>query len=222
MRSRVRSTVRVAAVLTAFLASAGLARADFIIPPTGVDSTSSVGTSFTVTGGNYTDSSVLTLTGNNIVNLNDQLGPFMVNAAGVVINAGGIYSNPTGSVFIGGPVAGVPYGALVIGNATLGFFQLFKDTAANGFGSSSPTSTVFTSETIGQIFGAGTVIASGTQLIIKINDVPLFDNSGSFTVSGGLTASSPVSPAPEPTSIVLMGIGAVALIGFRLRRRQTV
>ena len=139
------------------------------------------GPSFTVSG-NFGLGDFISVEAIGTVDLN--FGNFTANAAGVitappVTNTG---NNPgqTAPALPGAPLPGLPYAALLIGNLSLGFHQLFPADASAGLGSSAPPTDIFATRTIGDIFG--TTIANGTVLEFRVNDINTSDNSGSFTV----------------------------------------
>jgi len=178
-----------AATLTAGVTAYGV---QMNIPATVVNGTDVFsGPSFTVSG-NFGLSDFISVEALGTVDLN--FGNFTANAAGVitappVTNTG---NNPgqTSPALPGAPLPGSPYAALLIGNLSLGFHQLFPADASAGLGSASPPTDIFATRTIGDIFG--TTIANGTVLEFRVNDINTSDNSGSFTVG-----NSPVQNVPD-------------------------
>jgi len=141
------------------------------------------------------------------------------NGVGYTTNAAGITTNPSNSVFNTFFSAGtvllvgnnnIPYGALLIGNSTLGFTQVFPATAIYGLGGSTPPNVFSIQTTVGALFGTG--LTNGTVLQFLTNDIgDGSDNSGSFFVSG-------VIGVPEPlTTTGLLLLGGV---GFWQRKRR--
>jgi hypothetical protein len=152
----------------------------------------------------------LTLTASGQVFL--QSGPaYGTNAAGVVTTAG---TTGVGGTSLNGSTN---FGSLLIGNSTLGFFQIFPANIGNGLGSATPPSLLNTTISFGSL-GFASAISSGTVLQFLTSDSNTGDNSGSFTVSGQINVASGV---PEPTSWLLVGggIGVLALARRKLFRQ---
>ncbi len=169
------------------------------------------GPSFVVSG-DFSDTDTLSLRADGLVDLAS--GNFMANAAGVIVapattNTGG---HP-GEVTLSG---GFPYAALLIGNGSLGFFPVFPADASAGFGSPTPPSFVeISNRTLGDIFGSGVMIANGSSLEFRINDINTGDNSGAYQLT-----QSDVSAVPEPTTGISLGLGLAALAFFLRRTRR--
>jgi hypothetical protein len=178
----------IAATLAASITAQG---AQMSIPTTVVNGTAVFsGPSFTVSG-NFGLSDFVYVEGVGTVDL--AAGQFTANAAGVITapptaNTGG-HPGQTSPALAGAPLPGLPYAALLIGNSTLGFHILFPADASAGLGNPSPPTDIFSSRTIGDIFGAS--IANGTVLEFRVNDINTGDNSGSFTVGNGPILSIP-------------------------------
>jgi PEP-CTERM motif len=186
--------------------------APFVIPTTVISGTDVFsGPTFTVSG-NYGLNDIFSIEANGTVDLAS--GDFTANAAGVIVSPSttNIGSHP-GETSPGTLNPSAPYAALLIGNDTLGFHILFPADASAGLGSSIVPTDIFATETIGEIFG--TTIADGTTLELRVNDdLQIDDNSGSFTLTGT------ISPAPEPTTLALAGLGGLASLVMFRRRRQ--
>ncbi len=129
------------------------------------------------------------------------------NAAGVVTTAG---TSPVGGSSLNGATT---FGALLLGNTTLGFHQIFATSAANGLGSSTPPHVVSISDATLSSLGFGAPISGGTILQFMISDTFTSDNSGSFTFEGHFNTAA----LPEPATLLLLGSG---FIGLRLLRCQ--
>ena len=99
------------------------------------------------------------------------------NAAGVVITAG---TTGVGGTSLNGSTN---FGALLIGNSTLGFFQIFPANMSDGLGSSMPSDLLTTTLAFSSL-GFGSAIPSGTILQFRVSDINTGDNSGSFTTFG--------------------------------------
>lgn len=199
------------ALAAGMLAGGDLAAQDLLVPVTTVASNDVFsGPSFVVpTALSATDRLFLTVTGTVSLQGASRYG---TNAAGVVVVAG---SQPVGgtSTFNSGPNT-FNFGALLLGNATLGFHQLFAADAAAGLGSAAPPTTLtLDGVTLGSIFGAG--LDAGTVLEFRVADINTGDNAGGFSLSqnGGPTT------VPEPSTVLLVGSGAL-LLGLARRRAR--
>ncbi len=153
----------------------------------------------------------LTLTASGQVFLQGP-GLFGTNAAGVVTTAG---TSPVGG---SAPNGSTNFGALLLGNATLGFFQVFSTNAANGLGSVTPPSSLTINNVPLSSSGFTSTLPAGTILQFRPSDINTSDNSGSFIVSGQINTAAVTGGVPEPGTVTLFLIGAMALGGFRLRR----
>jgi len=154
------------------------------------------GPTFTVSG-NFLGTDTLSLTVNGTVDLAN--GAFTSNAAGIIVSPATTNTgNHPGQT---APNSGNPslnYAALLIGNSTLGFFQVFPSSAAFGLGSSNPpTALTLTDRTLANI-GFTSGLSNGTVLELRISDINFSDNSGAFQVSQGTV--------PEPGAFGLLGL----------------
>jgi hypothetical protein len=208
--SRGTSIVRLAAAL--LVAIPGICRAGtLVIPPTTVLGTDVFSGPTFIVPNALTPGDTTNVQGVGTVDLAS--GDFTANAAGVIVapattNTG----NHPGEVAINA-VNGFPFAAVLIGNTSLGFFPLFPADAATGLGNSSPPTTIAVSETLADIFGPSFQgLAAGTVLELRVNDINTGDNSGSFLVGS----------VPEPSSVVLLGLGGLLLAGVAWPRRRVI
>jgi hypothetical protein len=141
-----------------------------------------------------------------------------VNSLGYTVNAAGILTQPTtllGSRPTGGFVVrsgGINWGALLLGNTTLGFRQLFPANVDNGVGSSTPTTNLsLNNVSLASIFGTG--LNNGTVLEFRVNDSDNFNNLGAFTVSSPIATTA----VPEPFTIIGTVIGGT--VALRMRKK---
>ncbi len=192
------------------LAAASATGATILIPTTTVLGTDTFGgPTITLTSAVLpTDTLSLTALGQVFLQGGNTYG---TNAAGVVTTAG--------SAGVGGSSANgsTTFGALLLGNPSLGFFQLFPTNAANGLGSATPPSTLTLTNVTLSSRGFSSPLPAGTVLQFRPSDINTGDNSGSFTVSGQFNTAA--TGVPEPGTFGLLLIGAVALSGSCLRRK---
>lgn len=200
--------------LVCFLASAALLCANsLLIPSVTVLGTNSAdgtgfdngGPDFTVVG-NFLSTDTVSLTVSGTVDLAG--GDFTANAAGIIVspsitNTG----NTPGETAANSGNPALNYAALLIGNSTLGFFQLFPSSTEFGLGSSTPPTTLtLTDRTLGDI-GFTSGLSNGTVLELRVSDINAYDNSGAFNLS----------QVPEPGTIVLLGF-ALCVVFSRGRK----
>jgi len=200
--------------LVCFLASAALLCANsLLIPSVTVLGTNSAdgtgfdngGPDFTVVG-NFLSTDTVSLTVSGTVDLAS--GDFTANAAGIIVspsitNTG----NTPGETAANSGNPALNYAALLIGNSTLGFFQLFPSSTEFGLGSSTPPTTLtLTDRTLGDI-GFTSGLSNGTVLELRVSDINAYDNSGAFNLS----------QVPEPGTIVLLGF-ALCVVFSRGRK----
>lgn len=166
------------------------------------------GPQFTVSG-NFVPSDTLSVTAAGTVDLAS--GLFTANAAGIIVspattNTGGHPGQVTAN-------GATNFASLLIGNATLGFRQVFASSAAFGLGNPTPPTTISETVPLSAIFGGGFVgLSNGTILEFRISDINTGDNSGAFRVTQGEGA------VPEPSTWALLG-GGIVLIWIRRRAR---
>lgn len=130
------------------------------------------------------------------------------NAPGIVVVAG---TTPVGGFSMNGATA---FGALLLGNGTLGFHQVFAISAANGLGSGTPPTTLTILDTPGSIgFASGT--GAGEVLEFRLSDTLTSDNAGGYRITEIPVQEGQV---PEPASFALVAAGAAALVALRRRR----
>lgn len=192
------------ALVTTALGAASAGAATFTIPSTTVAGTSvDSGPSFTVTD-TFTGADLISLSASGIVDLaTNETNNYFTNAAGTVVTQTTFTGTPVGG-FNGGPL-GYNYGALLLGNSTLGFFSVFPS------GSTDPLS--ISNVTLASL-GFTSGIAAGTTLEFRVNDILSgLNNAGSYTVSGSLESTA----VPEPFTVIGTIIGGTA--AFRLRKK---
>ncbi len=135
-------------------------------------------------------------------------GQFTTNAAGVIVSPSVTHTGNNPGQVLAGP-GGRPYGSLLIGNNTLGFFPLFPANAANGLGNANPpTNLSLSGVPLSSIFtNVGfTGIANGTVLEFRVNDGDVNTNSGQFVIAS----------TPEPSTI--LGLGLLGFSAFCQRK----
>lgn len=164
------------------------------------------GPTFTVVG-NFLSTDTLSLIVSGTVDLAN--GGFTANAAGIITapattNTG---AHP-GQTSPNADNASFDYAALLIGNSTLGFHQVFLASAANGLGSSTPPTTLFLPATTLGALGFASGLSNGTVLEFRVSDINSGDNSGAFNIS----------QAPEPGTFSLLALGLCGA-AFAMRRR---
>ena len=160
-----------------------------------------------VAGQAYAASDSLRIAASGTVDL--AAGNFTANAAGIIVAPPVTNTGANPGQTSPGP-GGIPFAALLVGNGSLGFVQLFPSNALNGLGDSTPPTDLVVERTFLDLFGTG--IAAGTALEFRVNDSNNFDNSGSFLLS------APAADVPEPSMLMLLLGGALLLAGLHVRR----
>jgi hypothetical protein len=191
------------------LCATGANAASFTIGSTTVNGSDVFsGPTFVVTD-NFLGTDTISLSATGTVDLSN------TNASGYNTNAAGVLTQPgtlgtTGDTLLD-TSSGFNYGALLIGNSTLGFKQIFAANAANGLNSSAPSNIVSLSNlSLSSLFGSG--LTSGTVLGFLVSDSNNNDNSGSFTVTGSIDSAASV---PEPFTIIGTLIGGTTALRMK-------
>jgi hypothetical protein len=170
------------------------------------------GPSFTV-GADLLGTDTLSLTVSGTVDLAS--GNFTSNAAGMIIGPSTTNTgNHRGETSANENNNSLNYAALLIGNSTLGFFQVFRSTVDYGLGNPNPSTTLtLTDRTLADI-GFASGLTKGTVLEFRVSDVNSYDNSGAFFLS----------QAPEPGTIGLLTLSmcVIAIVGLRRIQRTRV
>ena len=201
-------------LITTALSTSSANAASLTIPTTTVNGTNvASGPSFTVNS-NFLGTDTISL---------DVSGTVDISAGGYTVNAAGILTQPT--AFFGSLPTGTfvmrsgstNFGALLLGNSTLGFRQLFPANTENGLGSSTPqTNLSLTNVTLDSIFGTG--LNNGTVLEFRISDSDDFNNLGAFTVSSPI--NQPTTSVPEPFTIIGTLIGGTSAVRMRKKLKS--
>ncbi|PSB51938.1 PEP-CTERM sorting domain-containing protein [Chamaesiphon polymorphus CCALA 037] len=206
--------------MTTALSTSSANAASLTIPTTTVNGTDVFsGPSFTVNN-DFLGTDTISLNVSGTVNLTNTVptgSGYITNAAGILTQPTASFgSQPTGAFVVRAP--GINWGALLLGNSTLGFRQLFTANTANGLGSSTPSTNLsLTNVTLASIFGTG--LTNGTVLEFRISDSDNFNNSGAFTVSSPTTLPT-TTAVPEPFTIIGTLIGGAAAVRMRKKLKS--
>jgi hypothetical protein len=217
--------------LISFLASAALLSGNSLLIPSvtvlGTNASNGKyfdngGPDFTVIG-NFLGTDTVSLTVSGTVDLAS--GNFTANAAGIIVSPSTTNTGDhPGEVALNDDNVFLNYAALLIGNHTLGFFQLFPSSPEFGLGSSTPPTTLtLTGRTLADI-GFTSGLTNGTVLDLRVSDINYWDNSGAFQISQAPGIPSqvpglPISAVPEPGTIGLLGL-CLCIVFARLRKAQ--
>ena len=203
--------------LLCLFATAALLHANsLLIPNLTVEGTNSAdgllfdngGPTFTVNG-NFLGTDTLSLTASGTVDLAS--GDFTANAAGIIVGPATTNTgNHPGQTSPNSDNPSLNYAALLIGNSTLGFFQVFPSTPEFGLGNPNPPTTLILSDRTLADIGFGGGLSNGTVLELRVSDINAFDNSGAFSIT----------QVPEPGTITLLGLTMCVIAFVRQRSSQ--
>ena len=204
---------------------------------TTINTTVGVGATSTVAG-TFSGSDTIVLNASGTVDNLAAFGPngYTTNAAGIVTASnqgfipGDFFANGSG-IFTSG--------ALLIGNNTIGFQQVFAINPANGAFSNTPPTALSRTTTLATIFGSGFTNTNSLQFKIEpyffsggpsatvgssatvgglIPSVPSFASVPNvYTLTGSITQAGTPTSVPEPFTIVGTLIGGTAAL--RLRKK---
>jgi hypothetical protein len=104
----------------------------------------------------------------------------------------------------------------VIFGATDTEFELFSGGGAPEYASAGEALAAYQAAVADGTLSTTFTVASATLVTFKVNDTPLDDNIGSFTVSISQT------PLPAALPLFAIGLGAVGLLARRRKRKATV
>jgi hypothetical protein len=209
------ATTSVATALV--LQSAPASAANLTFSSATVDATDTTGLALSG-GGNFLSTDFFSLSVSGTPNFAPSATPYVTNAAGILTQDynGGTFV-PTGGFFVGPNSASL--GSLLIGNSTLGYFQLFPSNSANGAGSATPlTSLSFSNVTLGSIFGNALDTTPTSTLNLITNDSFYTDNTSGYIVSGSISST----PVPEPFTIVGTLVGGTAAVRMRKKLKAAI
>jgi hypothetical protein len=164
--------------------------------------------------------------------------PYVTNAAGILTEPAPFFPLGIGQSSLGRD--GNTAGALLIGNSSLGFFQLFAPNGANGAGNPNPTQSLSTGTiSLSSIFGGG--LTNGTVLQFAIEPAVFSQGMGLnstvarniigggvsrasvgniFTVTGSINRANVTTAVPEPFTIVGTLIGSAAALQLRKKLKN--
>jgi hypothetical protein len=202
-------------LITTSLGTSSASAASLTIPTTTVNGTDVFsGPSFTVTS-DFLGTDTISLNVSGTVDI--ALGGYTVNAAGILTQPTASFgSRPAGDFVVRS--GSTNFGALLLGNSTLGFRQLFPANIDNGAGSSTPpTNLSLNNVSLASIFGTG--LNNGTVLEFRVNDSDDFNNLGTFTVSSPIDRPT-TTAVPEPFTIIGTLIGGTAAVRMRKKLRS--
>jgi hypothetical protein len=140
------------------------------------------------------------------------------NNKGYITNAAGVLTATSdygaiGSDGFGPDGNGQTAGALLFGNSTLGYKQLFFPAGSPGSYNTSSTLT-FSNLSLSTYFASG--LTAGDIIGFKTLDSNSSDNSGSYIVTGSINSAAPAS-VPEPFTIIGTIVGGTTAL--RLRKK---
>jgi hypothetical protein len=185
--------------------------ASLVIPTTTVNGTDVFsGPSFTVTS-DFLGTDTISLNVSGTVELAS--GNYTTNAAGILTQYSPVFNSVAGNAFTNS--FGEKYGALLLGNSTIGFYNLFEPNAANGLGSANPPTNLSLTNISLSSIGFSSGLTDGTVLQFRVSDEDTFNNSSAFTVSGSIDGTT--TAVPEPFTIIGTLIGGTA--AFRIRKK---
>jgi len=201
--------------LLGLLVPAALLHADALLVPNltvlGTNSANGLafdngGPSFTV-GQNLLGTDTLSLTVSGTVDLAS--GDFTANAAGIIVGPATTNTgNHPGEVAPNTDNPALNYAALLIGNSSLGFFQVFPSSAEFGLGDATPPTTLtLTDRTLADI-GFASGLTSGTVLEFRVSDIDFANNSGAFDIT----------QVPEPGNLIVLALCMCLIAIVRWRK----
>lgn len=203
-----RSSLSLAVVLLMACAGmAGAAQLNFASPVTVLAADVASGPSFTVMTA-MTATDMLSISVSGFVCLQPD-GAYCTNAAGI-ISTGGVHGEQPGTAYTTPTIPPYSYGALLFGNSSLGFVQLFPSSVANGLGDTTPPDHLMLNATLGSL-GFASGIGAGQVMEFRVADElnAITDNTvGSFVITN----------VPEPGTTMLVAAGVLMLAGLRRRK----
>ena len=181
-----------------------------------VPSLTPTGVSFTYSG-TLTQAATLSLNTSGSVCI--QSGAYCTNEAGVVLVPGtlGVGGVSTFSGTFGGTTNNWNQGAIGLTIVGVGTVQIFPANAANGAGSLTPPNALSLPSTSLTSLGFAPFLAVNPTITFFVLDNLYPDNSGSYTLTQGIGAATPI---PSTLILSLAGLAALTIFVFARRRAQ--